>query len=87
MSEDEQQADEEDERAESDMRIVRSHVTQLAEHFDTIQVFCTRHMETELGGTIVLHLGSGNWFARYGGVREWVIKQEESMRITERNED
>jgi hypothetical protein len=55
--------------------IVRSHVARLAEHFDTCQVFVTRHASDE-AGTHTFQLGGGNWCARFGQVREWVVKEE-----------
>jgi hypothetical protein len=61
-------------------KIIASHVSQLAEHFDTVQVFCTRH-ESDDVGTYVHSKGSGNWCARFGQVKEWYVKQEEDARI------
>lgn len=65
-------------------RIVKSHVAQLSEHFDSVQIVCTKQHE---GGTIVVPYGEGNWFARYGSVKEWVVKREEAMRMELRQSD
>lgn len=50
---------------------------ELGEHFDTVQIFATRHESGEEGGTINMAYGAGNWFARYGQIREWLIKADE----------
>lgn len=67
-----------DERAE-EHAIVRQHIDQLAEHFDTVQVFVTRVTQ---GGeyTVRIDTGTGNWFARYGQIRQWVEMEDEEAR-------
>ena len=44
-------------------------------------------MPAELDGTICVQHGEGNWFARYGSVREWVIKREAEMRVAKPDDD
>lgn len=65
-------------------RIVKSHAVQMSEHFDSVQVICTKSHEN---GTLHVAWGEGNWFARYGSVKEWVVKREEGMRVEERPAD
>jgi hypothetical protein len=67
-----------------DMERVQAAVNTLAEHFDTVQIFCTRCESGTLDGTVRLHLGAGNWYARYGQIGQWMIAQDESARIAER---
>lgn len=55
---------------EQDMARVQKALDLLSEHFDTVQIFVTRH---EDGGTRAANLGSGNWYARYG----WREENEE----------
>ena len=69
-----------------DLSIVRSHAAQLAEHFDTVQIFVTRHDEQQ-DGTIAVDRGEGNWYARFGQVKEWIIKSDEDSRISRRPSD
>jgi hypothetical protein len=64
---------------------VKKHASQLGEHFDSVQIFCTKHDGAE--GTASVNCGEGNWFARYGQIREWVEKNEERSRKVVRNED
>jgi hypothetical protein len=65
--------------------ILKSHVAQLMEHFDSVQIFCSYHsIEDEV--TMPCHRGDGNWYARYGPAKEWVTQQEEQMRIDQRGD-
>jgi hypothetical protein len=50
--------------------ILRQVASRLAEHYDTVQIFCTRHEPTE-AGTVAVSFGYGNSYARLGQVREW----------------
>lgn len=68
-----------EERHDDDMKIIGRHVAALMEHFDTVQVFCTRHNNADENKTAA-NKGDGNWFARYGQVKEWFVKQEQGMR-------
>jgi hypothetical protein len=70
---------------EEAFEFVKKHVAQLGEHFDSVQVFCTKD-EGE-AGTASVDLGSGNWFARYGQVREWIEQKDERSRNAIRMED
>ena len=70
----------------AEMKLVDNHVNQLLEHFDTVQIFASRHAPTTHDGTVRMHSGAGNWFARYGQVRDWIVMQEERMRIVVRKE-
>lgn len=58
-----------------EMQILRSHALQLHEHFESVQIIVTRH-DVEEDGTVLAHHGEGNWFARYGSVKEWLLKLE-----------
>ena len=68
-----------------DMAIVAKAIDGLAEHFDTVQVFCSRHDASgKEGETMNLNMGRGNWYARYGHVKWWMIRNDENCRIEER---
>jgi hypothetical protein len=56
---------------DEDEKIVRKHLGLLQEHFDTVQIFVTRHI-TNQSGTVNAVFGSGNFFARYGQIRIWL---------------
>jgi hypothetical protein len=65
---------------EADVELVRKHVQALGEHFDTVQILVTRHMPAEKNGTVSIEQGSGNWFARRGQARDFVINGDEHVR-------
>lgn len=69
-----------------DLERLRDAANALGEHFDTVQILVTRHEEGETG-TVNASWGTGNWFARFGQVREWVIKSEERSRELIRRDD
>lgn len=68
-----------------DTELVKKHVQQLMEHFDSVQIFVTRS-EPSLDGTAHCSQGGGNWFARYGQVHSWLTKENEGNRIQVREE-
>lgn len=53
---------------------------------DVVQIFVCRQ-ENSQGGTVNVALGTGNWFARYGQVRHWLLKEEEGARMEARRVD
>ncbi len=76
----------EDQKSEEEMDLLKQHANQLAEHFDTVQIFVTRHAAGELDGTVNANWGAGNWCARYGQIRNWMIKQDERTRMEVQDE-
>ena len=56
-----------------DEKMVERCCAQLMEHFDSVQIFVTRHEGdiTMSGAT-----GHGNFYARYGQVQEWLCRQD-----------
>jgi hypothetical protein len=68
--------------ADPDLDMVTEHCTKLGEHFDTVQIFVTRHEAGKEDGTVNVNYGSGNWFARYGQVKEWVLRRDEDTRVS-----
>ncbi len=72
-----------DEIKEHDEEFVQGIVTQLLQHFDSVQVFVTRQVPD--GQTLAFSPGRGNWYARYGQIVEWV-KNGGAMRISGQGE-
>jgi hypothetical protein len=66
--------------------ILEKHVNALQEHFDQVQIFVSKN-EPEREATMTAHRGGGNWYARYGQVKEWAIRQDEIFRIGARNSE
>ena len=56
--------------------IVKAHCGALLEHFDSVQIFTVKNNKDEKLSTS-FHWGSGNYFSRYGQVKQWVIGEEE----------
>lgn len=48
----------------------------LGEHFDTVQLFLTRHEPVIESGTLEYTQGIGNYYARFGQVQMWIEKQK-----------
>jgi hypothetical protein len=78
-----EEMNQEEAEEEKDMKLLTSHAAQLAEHFNTVQLFATRH---EDDGTVTVAYGEGNWYARYGQIKLW-IKREEVKCVDARNEE
>lgn len=54
----------------------------LGEHFDAVEILVSRH---DADGTRTVAKGCGNWHARLGVVREWLVNTEEQIREEGRN--
>jgi hypothetical protein len=73
-------------KARAEFDVVKQHVSQLAEHFETVQIFVSRHDPVKEEGTVNVSYGAGNFYARLGQTREWCIKQDEIVRDSVRAE-
>lgn len=69
-----------DKDEEQDLDRVQKCLNELGEYFDSVQIFTTRYESETEGGTVNVAMGTGNWFARYGQVQDWIIKKEEETR-------
>lgn len=75
-----------DKKTDEDVERLDRIVDALGEHYDTVQIFVTRHESGEKGGTVHTARGGGNYFARLGQIRNWLIYQDEETRMyTRRN--
>ncbi len=63
-----------------DMSAVEAAVNQLSEHFDTVQIFVTKH-DGASDFTFAGSRQSGPIYTRYGQVREWLLTVDELTRI------
>lgn len=74
---------------EADFARVKAAADQLSEHFDSVQIFVTAHESGTYNGTRFITHGNGNYFARVGVVRDWLVKEEEQARqeIAEEQEE
>jgi hypothetical protein len=74
---------------QADLDRLKEACQKLGEHYDSVHIFATRHESGALNGTVNAQWGQGNWFARYGQIQAWLIKQDEGSRSEYRrdNED
>lgn len=63
--------------------LIQRHACAIGEHFDTVQIFCTKETDT---GTRSKNYGVGNWYARYGQVRDWVLSCEAQTKLLAQRE-
>lgn len=80
-------AESEEKQADADVAIVKRHVAELGEHFDSVQIFVTRFEAGVEQHTVSVQLGSGNWFARMGHIRDWLVKEDEATRLKVRKDE
>lgn len=72
---------------DADITMLKKHVAELGEHFDSVRIFVTRHDMESGGGTIGCSRGCGNWYSQVGQIGEWVRQQDEQTRVNERNRE
>lgn len=72
----------EDQQADADFEMVKKAAEALGEHFDGVQIFATRY---EPDGTVTVNYGQGNYYARYGHVKGWCTREDETFRDAARN--
>lgn len=69
-----------DPKSIEDMDRLKHAARLLGEHFDCVQIFVSRHEPYQRDGTVNAAYGEGNWFARYGQIQEWMVRQDERTR-------
>jgi len=71
-----------------DIKLLKDACEILRQHFDTVQILCTRY-ESDLIGTFRVHWGSGNFYARYGNARLWCDSEQidDSKKIDDAGND
>lgn len=69
-----------------ELEMVRQHVEKLGEFFESVSIFATYHEEGGQRGTIHINMGCGNYFARIGHVKDWIIKEDEATRLGQRKD-
>lgn len=69
-----------DTQRDKKLEFLQNQVKFMRGHFDTVIVFASHHDDTS-GDTSYWVEGSGNFCARYGQVREWMLKQESEFKV------
>ena len=75
-----------EEQDSEDTKRIKAAAVHLSEFFDSVQIVCTRY-NNDTDGTMASYSGVGNWFARYGSVKEWIKVQEAEMATREYKDD
>lgn len=58
---------------------------ELSEHYNHVQIFVMRDDEDdEAGATMHYVSGRGNWFARIGLIRTWLMRMDEQEKFFQR---
>lgn len=66
-------------------KILAKAAADLGEHFDCVQIFANTHRPGDSDNTVSLCQGVGNWYSRYGQVREWLVYSDERERMAARS--
>lgn len=74
-----------EEQKKEDLARIDKALQTLSEFFDTVQIHATRY-DSASGQTCRIDKGTGNWFARYGQIKAWVVREDESFRVETRND-
>jgi hypothetical protein len=69
----------------NDHNVVARAIDNLGEHFDTVQIFCTRN-GIEDQSLVNVTAGIGSWYARYGQVKDFILRAEERVKCDIRAE-
>ena len=72
-------SEEEDQRSRA---TIQRYLDQLSAQFSEVHIFVSQY-EPTTGQTRTIDMGAGNWYARYGLIKEWITRQEEATRISE----
>lgn len=72
-----------DDSSDQDLARIKKACSELSEHFDSVRIFATRY-EGGDRGTQSWNWGEGNFWASYGRIRMWVLKEEEGEKTRTR---
>lgn len=68
---------EDEKQSEKKLEMLKNQCTFLKNSFDTIHIFATKCTNDD---TVSFNVGVGNWKARIGQIKDWVIEQDERTR-------
>lgn len=60
--------------------LIQACVDKLSEHFDSVRIFVTCPTEDGKADTAAMDSGSGNFYAQYGQITEWLCIQDQYQR-------
>ena len=62
-----------DEQRDKKMALLENQAKLLMQSFDSVQIFCTKYEGEDTANYVY---GGGNFMARYGHVRAWILNQD-----------
>lgn len=62
------------------IKILKSHVVQLMEHFSSVRIICSSYDE-QTKNTGMISRGDGDFYSQLGVVKDWIIEQDEKSKI------
>lgn len=62
---------------EFDDALIRRALDLVSEHFDTVRIFVTRDSVNSIQETMAHSTGRGSFYAQYGHIKMWTLRQEE----------
>jgi hypothetical protein len=77
--------DEQSNQNERDFQRIQASCVGLGEHFDTVHILATK-LTDDGRDTVKFSWGKGNWYARYGQIREWVLLEEQAAKNSIKDE-
>lgn len=75
-----------DDQEQRTKEIVAKHLNELGEYFDTVRIFVTTGNDNESSRWVSYSEGRGNFYAQKGQIEEWVVREDERIRIDERKD-
>lgn len=83
MSETDMNASDDSKPVDPAVKVLEQHVLLLSEHFDSVQIICTKHEfhggDKEMSSARI-ERGCGCFYSRLGAVKEWVLEMDELTR-------
>jgi hypothetical protein len=68
-----------DSDTEEGIKRINAALDVLSEFYESTQIFCTAH-DASTNRTRAISLSRGNYYTRYGHVKEWLLEQDEITR-------
>lgn len=60
--------------------LIDKHASDLAEHFDSVLILCTKHGDGSVSDSAGFSTGRGNLYAQIGQAHEWLTIQQQYQR-------
>lgn len=72
-----------DNQRDKKLELLKNQAKVLRQSFDTVQIFVGKNDEET--GVTTMYWGDGNYYARYGQIRQWLLQEDEQARMEVRD--